>query len=92
PQSDMEKTLYAVDEVTGLIHAAALMRPSRSVLDMELKSVKKKYKAKAFAAGVNRDVIERGAMQLGISVDQLIAGCLAAMQACAAHVDLPQRI
>ena len=80
PQQEMEKVLYAVDELTGLIGAAALMRPSKSVRDMEVKSVKKKYKDKKFAAGCSREVIERGADMLGWSLDDLIGQTLQAMQ------------
>ena len=80
PQHEMEKVLYAVDELTGLIGAAALMRPSKSVRDMEVKSVKKKYKDKKFAAGCSREVIERGADMLGWSLDELIGQTLQAMQ------------
>ena len=80
PQHEMEKVLYAVDELTGLIGAAALMRPSKSVHDMEVKSVKKKYKDKKFAAGCSREVIERGADMLGWSLDDLIGQTLQAMQ------------
>lgn len=72
PISDMEKTLYAVDELAGFITACALVRPSKSVEDMEVKSVKKKLKNKNFAAKVDRDVINRGAERLGISLDELI--------------------
>ena len=80
PQHEMEKVLYAVDELTGLIGAAALMRPCKSVRDMEVKSVKKKYKDKKFAAGCSREVIERGADMLGWSLDDLIGQTLQAMQ------------
>jgi putative nucleotidyltransferase with HDIG domain len=72
PISDMEKTLYAVDELAGFITACALVRPSKSVEDMEVKSVKKKLKNKNFAAKVDRDVINKGAERLGISLDELI--------------------
>lgn len=82
PQHEMEKVLYAVDELTGLIGAAALMRPSKSVQDMELKSVKKKYKSPNFAAGCSREVIERGAELMGISLDELISGTILAMRSC----------
>lgn len=75
----MEKVLFAVDELTGLIWAAALMRPSKSTKDMELKSLKKKYKSKGFAAGCSRDVIERGASQLGWDLDKLLTMTLQAM-------------
>lgn len=88
PQSAMEKTVYAVDEMTGLINAAALMRPSQSVLDMEPKSVKKKFKSKGFAAGVDRSVIEKGAAMLGMELDDLITGCLEGMKACAGRIGL----
>ena len=80
PEHEMEKVLYAADELTGLIGAAALMRPSKSVHDMEVKSVKKKYKDKKFAAGCSREVIERGAAMLGWDLDTLISRTLEAMQ------------
>lgn len=73
PEHEMEKVLYAVDELTGLIGAVALMRPSRSVMDLELKSVKKKYKNKNFAMGCSREVIEHGADMLGWTLDDLIS-------------------
>ena len=81
PTLKMEKVLYAVDELTGLIWAAALMRPSKSTKDMELKSLKKKYKSKSFAEGCSREVIERGAAQLGWDLDELLTKTLAAMAA-----------
>lgn len=81
PEHEMEKVLFAADELTGLIWAAALMRPSRSTKDMELKSLKKKYKSKGFAAGCSREVIERGAEQLGWELDELLAKTLQAMAA-----------
>lgn len=81
PIHEMEKVLFAVDELTGLIWAAALMRPSKSTKDMNLKSLKKKYKSKGFAAGCSREVIERGALQLGWELDELLERTLAAMQA-----------
>lgn len=80
PEHEMEKILYACDELTGLIGACALMRPSKSVQDMELKSVKKKYKALNFAAGCSRPVIERGAGMLGWSLDDLITRTILAMR------------
>lgn len=79
PVHEMEKVLFAADELTGLIWAAALMRPSKSTKDMELKSLKKKYKSKGFAAGCSREVIERGAEQLGWELDQLLSMTLQAM-------------
>lgn len=82
PEYEMEKTLYAADELTGLIWAAALMRPSKSVQDMELKSLKKKYKTKAFAAGCSREVIESGAQMLGWELDTLLERTLEAMRSC----------
>jgi len=82
PEAEMEKVLFAVDELTGLIGAAALMRPSRSVQDMELKSIKKKFKDKKFAAGCSRDVIEQGAAMLGWSLDELMEKTLEAMKTC----------
>lgn len=80
PQHEMEKVLYAVDELTGLIGAAALMRPSKSVQDMEVKSVKKKYKDKKFAAGCSREVIERGVAMLGRELNDLIGQTIEAMR------------
>jgi len=82
PEHEMEKVLFAADELTGLIGAAALMRPSKSVQDMELKSLKKKFKDKKFAAGCSRDVITKGAEQLGWSLDELMERTLDAMRAC----------
>lgn len=84
PESEMEKVLYAADELTGLIGAVALMRPSKSVSDMEVKSVKKKYKDKKFAAGCSREVIERGAAMLGWDLDKLISQTILAMRASSA--------
>ena len=81
PEHEMEKVLYAADELTGLIGAVALMRPSRSVSDMEVKSVKKKYKDKKFAAGCSREVIERGAAMLGWDLNTLIEKTILAMRA-----------
>lgn len=80
PEHEMEKVLYAVDELTGLIGAVALMRPSKSVQDLELKSVKKKFKTKNFAAGCSREVIERGAEMLGWSLDDLITQTIEALR------------
>ena len=80
PEHEMEKVLYACDELTGLIGAAALMRPSKSVSDMELKSLKKKFKDKKFAAGCSRDVIAQGAQMLGWELDDLLERTLRAMQ------------
>ncbi|MBQ2700054.1 MAG: hydrolase [Clostridia bacterium] len=82
PEHEMEKVLYAVDELTGLIGAAAMMRPSKSVQDMELKSLKKKYKDKKFAAGCSREVIENGAAMLGWELDDLIWKTILAMRTC----------
>ena len=81
PEREMEKVLFAADELTGLIWAAALMRPSKSTKDMELKSLKKKYKSKGFAAGCSREVIERGANQLGWELDKLLTMTMEAMKA-----------
>lgn len=82
PEHEMEKVLYAADELTGLIWAAALMRPSKSVQDMEVKSVKKKYKSANFAAGCSREVIERGADMLGYELGELIQKTIYAMRSC----------
>ncbi len=81
PEHEMEKVLFAVDELTGLIQAAARMRPSKSVQDMELSSLKKKFKDKKFAAGCSRDVIKQGAEMLGWELDALLEKTLAAMRA-----------
>jgi predicted hydrolase (HD superfamily) len=83
----MEKVLYAADELTGLIWAAAIIRPSKSVMDMELKSVKKKFKAANFAAGCNREVIEKGAAELGWELDALIGKTILAMRSREAEVN-----
>lgn len=80
PEHEMEKVLYAVDELTGLIGAAALMRPSKSIQDMELSSLKKKFKDKKFAAGCSRDVIREGAEMLGWELDRLLADTIEIMR------------
>lgn len=82
PVHEMEKILFASDELTGLIGAAALMRPSKSVMDMEVSSVKKKFKDKRFAAGCSRDVIKRGAEQLGWELEELFEKTILAMRSC----------
>ena len=87
PQHEMEKVLFATDELTGLIGAVALMRPSKSVDDLEVKSVKKKYKDKRFAAGVSREVIASGAEMLGWELDELFARTIEAMQSFAPDRD-----
>lgn len=88
PEHYMEKVLYAVDELTGLIGAVAIMRPSRSVSDLELKSVKKKFKTPAFAAGCSREVITLGAQMLGIELDELIEKTIAAMRESAQELEI----
>ena len=87
PEHEMEKVLFAVDELTGLIGAAALMRPSRSVMDMEVRSLKKKFKDKKFAAGGSRDVIRQGAENLGWELDALFERTIQAMRACEADIN-----
>lgn len=87
PEHEMEKVLYAADELTGLIWAAALMRPSKSVQDMEVKSVKKKYKSANFAAGCSREVIEKGAKMLGWELSDLIQKTIYAMRSCEESVN-----
>ena len=82
PVHEMEKVLIAADELTGLIGAAALMRPSKSVMDMEVSSVRKKFKDKKFAAGCSRDVIAEGAQRLGWELTDLMDRTLRAMQSC----------
>ena len=86
PKHEMEKVLFAADELTGLIWSAALMRPSKSVMDMELKSLKKKFKDKRFAAGCSRDVIRTGAERLGWELDVLLEKTLEAMRSCEAEI------
>ncbi|MBN2513285.1 MAG: HDIG domain-containing protein [Sedimentisphaerales bacterium] len=88
PLEKMEKVLYAVDELTGLVAATALVRPSRSVLDMESKSIKKKWKDKSFAAGVNRDVIQKGAEMLGMELADLFQETIAGMRNIAQEIGL----
>lgn len=88
PESLLEKTLFAIDELTGLVATSALVRPSKSVMDMEAKSVKNKWKDKRFAAGVDRSVIEKGAAMLGVSIDELIADCIMGMRTVAAEIGL----
>jgi len=82
PEHEMEKVLFAVDELTGLIGAVAIMRPSKSVQDLELKSVKKKFKTPSFAAGCSRDIIKQGAEMLGWELDDLIEKTILAMRTC----------
>ncbi|MGM9653244.1 MAG: hydrolase [Eubacteriales bacterium] len=88
PAHEMEKVLFAADELTGLIGAAALMRPSKSVTDMELSSLKKKFKDKKFAAGCSRDVIRAGAERLGWDLDTLLSRTLDAMRETEAQIQL----
>lgn len=87
PEHQMEKILYASDELTGLIGAAARMRPSKSVMDMEVSSLKKKFKDKRFAAGCSRDVIKDGAEQLGWTLEELMEKTILAMRDCEAPVN-----
>lgn len=86
PEHEMEKVLFAADELTGLIWSAALMRPSKSVMDMEVKSLKKKFKDKKFAAGCSRDVIRQGAEDLGWELDELFEKTILAMRSCEAEI------
>jgi predicted hydrolase (HD superfamily) len=88
PKTELEKTLFAVDELTGFIAACALVRPSKSLHDLETKSVKKKWKTAAFAAGVDRGVIEKGAALLGVELDVLIGETILAMRPVAAEIGL----
>ena len=87
PEHEMEKVLFAADELTGLIGAAARMRPSKSVMDMELSSLKKKFKDKKFAAGCSRDTIREGAERLGWTLDELLEKTILAMRSCEASVN-----
>ena len=88
PESDLEKSLYAIDELTGLVVTTALIRPSKSVLDVQVKSVKNKWKDKRFAAGVDRSVIEKGAAMLQVSLDELIDDTIKGMQEVAEAIGL----
>lgn len=88
PVSEMEKVLFTIDELTGLITAAAIMRPSKSVMDLELKSVKKKYKTKSFAAGVDRNLVEQGAEKLGMTLDDVIEHVILGMREVADAIGL----
>lgn len=88
PETNLEKTLFAIDELTGLVVTTALVRPSKSVMDVEVKSVKKKWKDKRFAAGVNRDIILQGAEMLGVELSELIADTIRGMQEVAKEIGL----
>ncbi|MGD0581437.1 MAG: HD domain-containing protein [Bacteroidales bacterium] len=88
PLSVLEKTIYAMDELTGLVTTSALVRPSRSILDMEARSVKKKWNDRKFAAGVDRSVIEKGAAMLGTGLDELITDCIMGMREVAEEIGL----
>lgn len=88
PRTDLEKTLFAVDELTGLVAAAALVRPSKSVLDLPVRSVMKKWKDRAFAAGVDRSVIEKGAAMLGVDLADLVADTIEGMRSVAGRIGL----
>ena len=88
PVEKMEKVLYTIDELTGLINAACLMRPSKSVLDIEVKRVKKKFKSSGFAAGVNREVIQKGCDMIGLSLDDVIKETIEGMKSCADAIGL----
>ena len=88
PESDMEKVLYAIDELTGLVVTSALVRPSKSVMDMKAKSVKKKWKQKQFAAGVDRAIIEKGAEMLGVDLSDLITDTIMGMREVAEEIGL----
>ncbi|MBR5381435.1 MAG: hydrolase, partial [Oscillospiraceae bacterium] len=91
PVTMLEKVLFAVDELTGLIGAAALMRPSKSCVDMEVSSLKKKFKDKKFAAGCSRDVIREGAERLGWELDEFFGKSIEAMRSCEASVEEQMR-
>jgi predicted hydrolase (HD superfamily) len=88
PQTEMEKVLYAIDELTGLVATSALVRPSKSVLDMKAKSVKKKWKDKRFAAGVDRSIIEKGAEMLEVEISELITDTIMGMREVAEEIGL----
>jgi len=88
PLSELENVLYTIDELTGLVTTSALVRPSRSVMDLKAKSVKKKWKDKRFAAGVNRSIIEKGAARLDVELTELITDTIAGMRTVAAEIGL----
>ena len=88
PQTLLEKTLYTIDELSGFVSACALVRPSKSVLDLEVKSVRKKWKQKSFAAGVDRGVVEKGIEMLGTTFDEVTGEVIVAMRGVAAEIDL----
>ncbi|MCD6152255.1 MAG: hydrolase [Deltaproteobacteria bacterium] len=88
PENTLEKTLYAIDELTGLIAANAMVRPSKSVMDMTVKSVKKKWKSPSFAAGVDRSIIQKGAEMLGIEIGELIEDTIMGMREVAEEIGL----
>ncbi len=88
PQSQMEKVLYTIDELTGLVNATAIMRPSKSVLDLETKSVKKKFKSKGFAAGVNREIIKKGCERLEMDLGDVIEEVILGMREVCDAIDL----
>lgn len=88
PQTELEKVLYAIDELTGLVVTTALVRPSKSVMDVKTKSVKKKWKDKRFAAGVDRSIIEKGAEMLGMELSELITDTITGMQEVAEEIGL----
>jgi len=88
PESVLEKTLYAIDELTGLVAANAMIRPSKSVMDMTVKSVKKKWKSPSFAAGVNREIIQKGAEMLGVEIGELIEDTIRGMREVADSIGL----
>jgi predicted hydrolase (HD superfamily) len=92
PLTRLEKTIYAIDELTGLVATSALVRPSKSVLDMEARSVKKKWNDRRFAAGVDRSVIENGAAKLGVPLDELINDCIMGMREVAEEIGLKGNI
>ena len=88
PQTELEKVLYAIDELTGLVVTTALVRPSKSVMDVKVKSVKKKWKDNRFAAGVDRSIIEKGTQMLGMELPDIIADTIAGMQEVAEEIGL----
>ena len=88
PEHFMEKVLFTIDELTGLVAASALIRPSKSIYDLEVTSVKKRWKSKGFAAGVNREIIEKGASMLQMDIDTIIAGTIEGMRAVAGDIGL----
>ncbi len=90
PESLLEKVLFTIDEMTGLVYATALMRPNKAISDMQVKSIKKKWKSKGFAAGVNREVVQKGADELGLSIEEVMQSVLDSMKRVSKEIGLDE--